>query len=105
MVQKDKKGRPFAFLNFEQSEHAKAAIDELHGKDFRTEEQKTAAAEEKGEKEGGRRTMFFQQWGNGTVVKVNSGTTRRTIGVDSRLQTEKRNQRTLSHIATTTCGS
>lgn len=51
MVQKDKKNRQFAFLNFEDSEHAKAAIEALDGKDYRTEDQKAeqATAEEQGE--------------------------------------------------------
>ncbi|CAK9054379.1 Polyadenylate-binding protein [Durusdinium trenchii] len=38
----DNKGRKFAFLNFETHEEAKKAIDEMHQKDFRTEEQKEA---------------------------------------------------------------
>jgi polyadenylate-binding protein len=40
MVQKDKKGRWFAFVNYEKAEEAKSAIDTLHGKDFRSEEEK-----------------------------------------------------------------
>lgn len=40
MVQKDKKGRGFAFLNYETTEQAKAAIDAYHGKDMRSEEEK-----------------------------------------------------------------
>merc|ERR1719171_1844184 len=58
MVQKDPKGRTFAFVNFEDSESAKKAIEGLEGKDFRTDEDKAAdkkdeekKAEEKAEKE------------------------------------------------------
>merc|ERR1711924_210263 len=40
LLQKDPKGRSFAFVNFEKYEEAKAAIDGLEGKDFRTDEDK-----------------------------------------------------------------
>jgi len=36
----DSRGRKFAFVNFENPEAAKKAVDELHGKDMRSEEQK-----------------------------------------------------------------
>ncbi|CAK9063602.1 unnamed protein product [Durusdinium trenchii] len=42
-------GRKFAFLNFETHEEAKKAIDEMHQKDFRTEEQKEADKEKEEE--------------------------------------------------------
>eukprot|EP00913_Durusdinium_trenchii_P024850 g23324.t1 len=38
----DNKGRKFAFLNFETHEEAKKAIEEMHQKDFRSDEQKEA---------------------------------------------------------------
>merc|ERR1712185_473940 len=47
LVQKDAKGRTFAFVNFEDSESAKKAIEGLEGKDFRTDEDKAADEEEK----------------------------------------------------------
>jgi polyadenylate-binding protein len=37
---KDKKDRVFAFVNYETSEEAKAAVDEWHGKDLRSDEDK-----------------------------------------------------------------
>jgi polyadenylate-binding protein len=39
MLQKDKKDRFFAFVNMEKAEEAKAAIEALHKKDIRTEEE------------------------------------------------------------------
>merc|ERR1719353_928116 len=49
LVQKDPKGRSFAFVNFADAEMAKKAIEALEGKDFRTDEDK-AADEEKEKK-------------------------------------------------------
>merc|ERR1719460_2605150 len=46
MVQKDPKGRQFAFVNYEDAEMAKKAIEALEGKDLRTEEDKTADEED-----------------------------------------------------------
>jgi len=40
VVCEDKKGRKFAFINFEKPEEAQKAIKELHHHDYRTEEQK-----------------------------------------------------------------
>lgn len=40
MVQKDRKHRSFAFLNFEKAEEAKKSIDHFHGRDMRTDEEK-----------------------------------------------------------------
>merc|ERR1711904_337941 len=51
LMQKDPKGRFFAFVNFEDAEMAKKAIEGLEGKDFRTDEDKEADAEEKKKKE------------------------------------------------------
>merc|ERR1712118_165969 len=45
-VQKDPKGRPFAFVNFETFEMAKAALEGLEGRDFHTDEDKAADEEE-----------------------------------------------------------
>merc|ERR1711990_653704 len=42
LVQKDPKGRTFAFVNFETYEMAKSAVEGLEGKDFRTDEDKAA---------------------------------------------------------------
>jgi len=39
-LQEDKQGRSFAFVNFEITEMAKKAVEELHGRDMRTPEQK-----------------------------------------------------------------
>jgi len=39
-VMTDSRGRKFAFVNFETPEAAKKAVDELHGKDMRSDEQK-----------------------------------------------------------------
>merc|ERR1719171_711471 len=50
LVQKDPKGRSFAFVNFEDCESAKKAIEGLEGKDFRTDEDKAADEEEKKKK-------------------------------------------------------
>ena len=47
LMQKDPKGRSFAFVNFEDAEMAKKAIENLEGKDFRTDEDKAADEEEK----------------------------------------------------------
>jgi len=47
VVMKDKKDRKFAFVNYNDTEHAKKAIEGLHGKDFRTDEQKAKDKEEK----------------------------------------------------------
>lgn len=44
-IEKDKKGRKFAFINFENAEMAKAAIELLHKKDFRSDEEKAADKE------------------------------------------------------------
>ncbi|CAK9054381.1 Polyadenylate-binding protein [Durusdinium trenchii] len=43
------KGRKFAFLNFETHEEAKKAIEEMHQKDFRSDEQKEADKEKEEE--------------------------------------------------------
>eukprot|EP00747_Dinoflagellata_sp_TGD_P124283 gnl/TRDRNA2_/TRDRNA2_173959_c2_seq52.p1 gnl/TRDRNA2_/TRDRNA2_173959_c2~~gnl/TRDRNA2_/TRDRNA2_173959_c2_seq52.p1 ORF type:complete len:667 (-),score=190.05 gnl/TRDRNA2_/TRDRNA2_173959_c2_seq52:82-1995(-) len=43
-VMTDAKDRKYAFVNFEECEQAKAAIESLHMKDMRSEEQKTADA-------------------------------------------------------------
>ncbi|CAD7964979.1 unnamed protein product [Amoebophrya sp. A120] len=40
MTQKDKKNRNFAFLNYETAEEARAAIEDMHKKDLRSEEEK-----------------------------------------------------------------
>ncbi|CAK9054540.1 Polyadenylate-binding protein [Durusdinium trenchii] len=45
----DNKGRKFAFLNFETHEEAKKAIEEMHQKDFRSDEQKEADKEKEEE--------------------------------------------------------
>jgi polyadenylate-binding protein len=42
----DKKDRPFAFVNYKEVDEAKAAIEALHGKDVRTEEEKAAKKDE-----------------------------------------------------------
>lgn len=47
MLQKDKHGRPFAFINFEKTEDAKAAIENFHSKDLRSDEDKEAFPEGK----------------------------------------------------------
>ena len=44
VVKIDPKGRRFAFANFEDFDQAKAAVDALHGKDLRTDAEKTAFA-------------------------------------------------------------
>lgn len=44
VVKVDPKGRRFAFANFEDFDEAKAAVDALHGKDLRTEQEKAAFA-------------------------------------------------------------
>lgn len=41
-VEQDKKGRKFAFINFEKPEMAKAAIESMHKKDCRAESEKVA---------------------------------------------------------------
>merc|ERR1719473_121134 len=51
LLQKDAKGRSFAFVNFETYEMAKAAIEGLEGKDFRTDEDKAAGKEDEEKKE------------------------------------------------------
>lgn len=43
MCQKDKKNRPFAFLNYENAEDAANAIKEMHRADLRTDEEKAEA--------------------------------------------------------------
>merc|ERR1719240_2487339 len=50
LVQKDKKERSFAFVNYESVDDAKKAIEEMNEKDVRTDEEKKAA-EEKSEEE------------------------------------------------------
>ena len=42
LVKTDSKGRRFAFVNFKDFDEAKAAVQELHGKDLRSDEQKAA---------------------------------------------------------------
>merc|ERR1719174_534702 len=51
LVQKDPKGRSFAFVNYEEAESAKKAIEALEGKDFRTDEDKKADEEAEMEEE------------------------------------------------------
>merc|ERR1712139_403525 len=46
MVQKDPKGRTFAFVNYEDCEMAKKAVEALEGKDLRTDEDKAADEED-----------------------------------------------------------
>merc|ERR1712078_834334 len=46
-VQKDPKGRTFAFVNYEEAEMAKKAIEGLEGKDLRTDDDKKADEEAK----------------------------------------------------------
>lgn len=41
VIKTDAKGRRFAFANYEEFDQAKAAVDALHGKDMRSEEEKT----------------------------------------------------------------
>ena len=41
VIKTDAKGRRFAFANFDEFDQAKACVDALHGKDMRTEEEKT----------------------------------------------------------------
>lgn len=53
----DKQGRQYAFVNFETPEAAQAAIQALHGKDLRSEEQKA----EKPEEEGDAHLMYVQR--------------------------------------------
>jgi polyadenylate-binding protein len=48
-VMADPKGRNFAFVNFENTDDAKKCVEEMHGKDLRTDEEKAKAAEDKGE--------------------------------------------------------
>merc|ERR1719352_21922 len=45
LVQKDPKGRSFAFVNYEEADSAKKAIEALEGKDLRTDEDKKADEE------------------------------------------------------------
>jgi len=45
----DGRGRKFAFVNYETSEMAQAAVEDLHKKDMRTDEQKAEAAEKEEE--------------------------------------------------------
>ena len=40
VIKTDPKGRRFAFANYEEFDQAKAAVDSLHGRDMRTEEEK-----------------------------------------------------------------
>merc|ERR1719199_1040482 len=49
LLQKDPKGRSFAFVNFEDAESAKKAIEALEGKDHRTDEDKKADEEAEAE--------------------------------------------------------
>eukprot|EP00391_Amoebophrya_sp_Ameob2_P014115 CAMPEP_0178999878 /NCGR_PEP_ID=MMETSP0795-20121207/10344_1 /TAXON_ID=88552 /ORGANISM="Amoebophrya sp., Strain Ameob2" /LENGTH=664 /DNA_ID=CAMNT_0020692779 /DNA_START=276 /DNA_END=2270 /DNA_ORIENTATION=+ len=59
MTQKDKKSRNFAFINYETAEEARKAIETMHEKDFRSEEEKEkfpdgpAPEKKEGEKDGG----------------------------------------------------
>jgi len=48
-VMTDGRGRKFAFVNYETSEMAQAAVEDLHKKDMRTDEQKAEAAEKEEE--------------------------------------------------------
>jgi len=41
VIKTDAKGRRFAFANYEEFDQAKSAVDALHGKDMRSEEEKT----------------------------------------------------------------
>lgn len=45
-ILEDKAGRKFCFVNFETPESAQKAVEELNGKDLRTEEQKSEAKED-----------------------------------------------------------
>jgi len=54
----DGKGRKFAFVNFENTDDAQKCVEEMHGKDLRTDEQKKAA-EEGGDAEDG--TLYVQR--------------------------------------------
>jgi len=47
-VMSDPKGRKFAFINYEKPEEAAAAVEAMHDKDFRSEEEKASATEEDG---------------------------------------------------------
>merc|ERR1719352_745058 len=51
LVQKDPKGRTFAFVNYEDAEMAKKAVEALEGKDLRTDEDKQADEEAEMEEE------------------------------------------------------
>jgi len=52
-IQEDAQGRgKFAFVNFQKPEEAQNAIEGLHGKDFRTEEEKAAAEDQEEELDG-----------------------------------------------------
>lgn len=44
-IMEDKQGRKFAFVNFEDTEAAQKAVEEMNGKDLRTAEQKAEQAE------------------------------------------------------------
>eukprot|EP00445_Apocalathium_hangoei_P065911 CAMPEP_0204120978 /NCGR_PEP_ID=MMETSP0361-20130328/7949_1 /ASSEMBLY_ACC=CAM_ASM_000343 /TAXON_ID=268821 /ORGANISM="Scrippsiella Hangoei, Strain SHTV-5" /LENGTH=640 /DNA_ID=CAMNT_0051072239 /DNA_START=54 /DNA_END=1976 /DNA_ORIENTATION=+ len=46
VMMEDKLGRKFAFINFDETESAQKSVQELHGKDMRTDEQKAAQKEE-----------------------------------------------------------
>lgn len=50
-VQTDGRGRKFAFVNFETTEQAKKAVENLHSKDFRTDEEKEKNASEEEKEE------------------------------------------------------
>ncbi|CAK0796087.1 unnamed protein product, partial [Prorocentrum cordatum] len=52
-VREDGKGRKFAFVNYEETEAAKKAVEELHMKEMRTEEEIAKAKEEDKEEEKG----------------------------------------------------
>jgi len=46
VMMEDKLGRKFAFINFDETESAQKSVQELHGKDMRTDEQKAAQKED-----------------------------------------------------------
>lgn len=45
VIQRDGKGRRFAFVNYKDFDSARNAVNELHGQDFRTDEEKAADEE------------------------------------------------------------
>lgn len=51
VLKTDAKGRRFAFANFEEFDMAKAAVDALHGKDLRSEEEKVRVLSEEEKEE------------------------------------------------------